>query len=218
MRAAILSVLAIAAAAACARGNTTRYAQWPYEGPMMMVRNPTPNPVVVLAAWAASSSPRDSDQTATNASGGHSFMQSGIWSLRAGIRCRRSPSNLGRPTDGSGRVSSSRGQIPRSAAKTSFCYYARHDVVIEAHSEPQRVDADAFVVSVHAARVALGQREGTESVARDAELPEIVAVGETGEHLRRGLAPVLPVGGESALCGRCTPSAECVGRLLPGCS
>src|SRR2546423_15327055 len=49
MRAAILSVLAIAAAAACARGSTTRYTQWPYEGPMMMVRNPTPNPVVVLA-------------------------------------------------------------------------------------------------------------------------------------------------------------------------
>jgi len=49
MRAAILSVIAIAAAVACARGSTTRYTQWPYEGPMMMVRNPTPNPVVVLA-------------------------------------------------------------------------------------------------------------------------------------------------------------------------
>ena len=49
MRAAILSMLAIAAAAACARGSATRYTQWPYEGPMMMVRNPTPNPVVVLA-------------------------------------------------------------------------------------------------------------------------------------------------------------------------
>ena len=49
MRVAVLSVLTIAAAAACARGNTTRYTQWPYEGPMMMVRNPTPNPVVVLA-------------------------------------------------------------------------------------------------------------------------------------------------------------------------
>ena len=49
MRAAIFSMLAIAAAAACARGSATRYTQWPYEGPMMMVRNPTPNPVVVLA-------------------------------------------------------------------------------------------------------------------------------------------------------------------------
>ena len=47
MRAGILTVLALAAAAACA--TATQNTQWPYRGPMMMVRNPTPNTMVVLA-------------------------------------------------------------------------------------------------------------------------------------------------------------------------
>lgn len=47
MRAAILPLLAFAAVAACA--GTNRTTEWPYQGPMMMVRNPTPNPVIVLA-------------------------------------------------------------------------------------------------------------------------------------------------------------------------
>jgi hypothetical protein len=46
MRAAI-GVLALVAAAACA--SARQYTQWPYQGPMMMVRNPTRNPLLVLA-------------------------------------------------------------------------------------------------------------------------------------------------------------------------
>jgi hypothetical protein len=47
MKAVIFPVLAIAAAAACATG--TQYTQWPYRGPMMMVRNPTSDALVVMA-------------------------------------------------------------------------------------------------------------------------------------------------------------------------
>lgn len=46
----IFATLALAAAAACASGvGGTRYTQWPYEGPMMLVRNPTTNTLVILA-------------------------------------------------------------------------------------------------------------------------------------------------------------------------
>lgn len=44
----IFATLALAAAAACASGGM-RHTQWPYEGPMMLVRNPTTNTLVILA-------------------------------------------------------------------------------------------------------------------------------------------------------------------------
>ena len=44
---AALAALAVAVLIGCA--SATRYTQWPYQGPMMMVRNPTPNTLVVLA-------------------------------------------------------------------------------------------------------------------------------------------------------------------------
>ncbi|HLZ45985.1 MAG TPA: hypothetical protein VKQ05_09950 [Gemmatimonadales bacterium] len=47
MQTRILAPLALAVMAACA--GATRYTQWPYEAPMMLVRNPTANTLVVLA-------------------------------------------------------------------------------------------------------------------------------------------------------------------------
>jgi hypothetical protein len=43
----VLGVLALGTLAACA--NLTQYAKWPYRGPMMMVRNATPNALVVIS-------------------------------------------------------------------------------------------------------------------------------------------------------------------------
>jgi hypothetical protein len=43
----VIIALAFLIAAGCARA--TLYTQWPYRGPMMLVRNPTPHALVVLA-------------------------------------------------------------------------------------------------------------------------------------------------------------------------
>ena len=47
MQSRILAALLLAAVFGCA--SATRYTQWPYRGPMMMVRNRTQNTLVVLA-------------------------------------------------------------------------------------------------------------------------------------------------------------------------